>query len=132
MRTHKGWSPLIDPATSVKPESASIFSAISTLERLVTVLGAASAARVLDIDRALVTRALKGKEQLSPEIARRIQDLAYVLARALMYFYPDEVGSWLMGPEPHLGGRVPMMVLALNGPREVVDAIDAIRAGSYA
>jgi len=123
---------MIDPFTSLKPEGETAFSPIGELQRLVTVLGAATAARVLDIDRALISRAVKGSERLSNEVVRRIQDLSYVLARALTYFYPDEIGAWLMGPEPQLGGRVPMMVLALEGPKDVVDAIDAIRAGSFA
>lgn len=77
-------------------------------------------------------RCLKGKERISPAIAERIVDLEYVLDRALRIFYPDEVGPWLSHPEPLLGDAIPLNVLALRGPAQIIAALTRIDAGAFA
>jgi hypothetical protein len=53
-------------------------------------------------------------------------------ARALELMQPDEIGPWLMEPEPFLGGSIPINVLQLSGPVRVIQALEARAAGAFA
>jgi uncharacterized protein (DUF2384 family) len=102
------------------------------LQRLVDTLGNNQAAGLLRVDKSQLSRCLAGKERISADLARRISDLAYILNRALQVMYADEVGPWLVEPEPLLGGSIPLNVLALSGPARLIAALDGIEAGAFA
>jgi len=111
--------------------SAALTDILPTLERIVTAFGTNGAGRVLDVDRAQVTRWMKGAP-VSPEMARRIVALNEVITRALRQFAPSVAALWLMGSEPLLDGARPLDVLALQGSAAVIRALEGIEAGAYA
>lgn len=113
----------------VKPGAAQSFTIEPKLQRLIGALGSNGAADLLGIDRSQLSRFARGKERISQELARRISDVEYVLERALQTMNEDVVGSWLTSPEPLLGERVPLNVLAREGPTPVVNALEALYAG---
>jgi hypothetical protein len=113
----------------LKPCAADAFTTGPKLERLIEALGSNGAADVLGIDRSQLSRCARGKEGISQELARRISDVEYVLDRALQTMNADAIGPWLTAPEPLLRDRVPLNVLAKEGPTPVVNALEAIYAG---
>lgn len=102
------------------------------LGRVVEALGTNAAARLLDADRAQVSRWNAGKESISAEMGRRIVDLHDVLTRILRVFPPEAASLWLGGSEPLLGGARPIDVLVTEGASPVIRAIDGIAQGAYA
>lgn len=124
------WRPDIR-AIEIPEKSKDVLNASHDLRDLVDTLGVTTTAKALGVSKGLISQINAGAT-LTQEVARRASDLRYVLVRALSYFYPDEIGPWLTGPEPLLGGSIPINVLVLKGVQPVVDAIDAIRAGVYA
>jgi len=113
----------------IKPDAAQSFPTEPKLQRLISALGSNGAADLLGIDRSQLSRFARGKERISQELARRISDVEYVLERALQTMNADAIGPWLTSPEPLLGDRVPLNVLAREGPTPVVNALEAIYAG---
>ncbi len=113
----------------LKPRAANAFTTEPKLERLIEALGSNGAADVLGIDRSQLSRCARGKEGISQELARRISDVEYVLERAVQTMNAEAIGPWLTAPEPLLGDRVPLNVLAKEGPTPVVNALEAIYAG---
>lgn len=102
------------------------------LVRVVEALGTNAAARLLDADRAQVSRWNAGKESISVEMGRRIVDLHDVLTRILRVYPPEAASLWLGGSEPLLGGARPIDVLIGEGASSVIRAIDGIAQGAYA
>jgi uncharacterized protein (DUF2384 family) len=102
------------------------------LARVVEALGTNAAARLLDADRAQVSRWTSGKEAIGTEMGRRIVDLHDVLTRILRVYNREAAAMWLVGSEPLLGGARPIDVLAMEGAGPVVRAIDGIAEGAYA
>ncbi|MBI1790736.1 MAG: DUF2384 domain-containing protein [Acidobacteria bacterium] len=102
------------------------------LSRIIDALGTNAAARLLGVDRALVSRWRAGREPVSAEMGRRIVDLHDVLTRILRVFVREAAAMWLVGSEPLLGGARPIDVLASEGAAPVIRAIDGIAAGAYA
>jgi uncharacterized protein (DUF2384 family) len=102
------------------------------LARLTEVLGVRPVAALLGTDASNLSKALAGKRDLSPEIARRALDLDHVLARALQIMEPQVVIDWLEGSEPTFGFARPIDVLALRGSAPVLDVLDRLEAGAYA
>lgn len=102
------------------------------LGRIVEALGTNAAARLLDADRAQVSRCSSGKEKISAEMGRRIVDLHDVLTRILRVYSREAASLWLGGSEPLLGGARPIDVLAAEGASRVIRAIDGIAQGAYA
>jgi uncharacterized protein (DUF2384 family) len=102
------------------------------LARVVDALGTNAVARVLDADRAQVSRWGSNKEAVSAEMARRIVDLHDVLTRILRVYDREAAALWLSGSEPLLGGARPIDVLALRGAAPVIAAIEAISEGAFA
>jgi uncharacterized protein (DUF2384 family) len=102
------------------------------LQRLVDALGTNGASRLLDADRAQVSRWGAGKESISSEMGRRIVDLHDILTRILRVYEPQAAAMWLLGSEPLLGGARPIDVLALEGAAPVIRAIDGLSAGVFA
>jgi len=101
------------------------------LARLVEALGTNAAARLLDADRAQVSRWGSGQEPVSAEMGRRIVDLHDILTRIVRVFEPEAAAMWLTGSEPLLGGARPIDVLVLEGAAPVIRAIDGVMQGAY-
>ena len=102
------------------------------LERLARSLGVRPLAALLDTDPSNLAKALGGKRELSPEIARRALDLEHVLARALQIMEPPTVLAWLEGVEPTFGFARPVDILAQRGSAPLLKILDRIEAGAYA
>lgn len=102
------------------------------LEHLTAILGVRPLAALLDTDPSNLSKAVAGKRDLSPEIARRVLDLDHVLARALQVMKPEVVVDWLEGTEPTFGFARPIDVLAIRGSAPLLNILDRLEAGSYA
>lgn len=123
------------PSASVirlRPAADGLVDVGPQLARLIDALGTNAAARLLDVDRAQVSRWANGKEAVSMEPARRIVDLHDVLTRILRVYPREAAAMWLTGSEPLLGGARPMDVVAMEGAAPVIRAIDGIAQGAYA
>jgi uncharacterized protein (DUF2384 family) len=116
----------------LKPSAAALADVSPLLARVVEALGTNAAARLLDADRAQVSRWTSGKEAIGAEMGRRIVDLHDVLTRILRVYNREAAAMWLVGSEPLLGGARPIDVLAMEGAGPVVRAIDGIAEGAYA
>ena len=114
--------PAADCLTDVRP----------LLGRIVEAVGTNAAARLLDADRAQVSRWGARGEPISAEMGRRIVDLHDILTRILRVYSRAAAAMWLGGSEPLLGGARPIDVLAREGASPVIRAIDGISQGAYA
>src|SRR3954447_13164958 len=130
-RHTRPWTP---SATSIflRPAADGLTDVRPLLTRIVEALGTNAAARVLDADRAQVSRWGAGTEPVSAEMGRRIVDLHDVLTRILRVYSRPAASVWLLGSEPLLGGARPIDVLATEGASPVIRAIDGISQGAYA
>lgn len=115
----------------LKPKTVGDF-AMPKLMRIVKSLTLSAAAEFLGVDRSQLSRCVKGKEAIGPELARRIANVDFFLDRASHLLWPDEIGPWLTSPEPLLGGSVPLNVLILSGAAQVVGALEARVGGAFA
>lgn len=114
--------PAADGLTDVRP----------LLARIVEAVGTNAAARLLDTDRAQVSRWGVRGEAISAEMGRRIIDLHDILTRILRVYSRAAAAMWLVGSEPLLGGARPIDVLAQQGASPVIRAIDGISQGAFA
>lgn len=117
---------------TLSPNAGAGYSAEGPVTRVVDALGNNVVAEILGVARSQPSRWRSGKERPSPESRKRISDLDHVLDRLLLELHPDQVGLWLTGPNPHLGGARPIDVLELRGAAAVLPAIDALAAGAFA
>jgi uncharacterized protein (DUF2384 family) len=126
--------PWVPSATTIvlRPSADALNDVRPLLARIVEALGTKAAARVLDADRAQVSRWGAGTEAVSAEMGRRIVDLHDILTRILRVYSRSAASLWLMGSEPLLGGARPIDVLAIEGASSVIRAIDGISQGAYA
>ena len=127
----RSWSPQLT-VVELKPKAQSLSDVSPLLARVVEALGTNAAARLLDADRAQVSRWGSGTEAIGQEMGRRIVDLHDVLTRILRVYGPETAAMWLAGSEPLLGGARPIDVLASEGAAPVIRAIDGISQGVYA
>jgi uncharacterized protein (DUF2384 family) len=116
----------------LRPAADALADVRPLLARIVEALGTNAVGRLLDADRAQVSRWGSGKESVGMEMARRIVDLHDVLTRILRVYNREAAAMWLSGSEPLLGGARPIDVLALEGAAPVIGAIEAIAEGAYA
>lgn len=130
-RTARHWEPAAERIV-FRPAAATLVDVRPLLARIVTALGTNRAGRLLDADRAQVSRWTAGTEQISAEMGRRIVDLHDILTRVLRIYTPAAAALWLAGSEPLLGGARPIDVLALEGAVPVIRAIEGISQGAYA
>ena len=88
-------------------------------------------AALLDVSPAQVTRWIKGKG-IDDVNADRVDALEIVMSQLLRLYTPEVAAMWLRGLNPHLRDRRPIDLIRRGRAREVLDAIQADRAGSYA
>lgn len=120
-------------ATERSSRRANLNQTQERTEFLINTLGSGAAlAGLLGVNRSQPTQWRKGAESPSPEVGRGLLDLDYVVARASMLWPTDSVVAWLQGQNAFLEGARPIDVLRARGSRDVIDALDAELAGSYA
>jgi transcriptional regulator with XRE-family HTH domain len=91
----------------------------------------ARVAEALGVSRSRVSRWLR-TEQPDPENRRKLEGLEFVLSRLLQIYHPDTALDWLLGMNPFLREARPIDHIAGGRITEVLRAIDAEEAGSYA
>jgi uncharacterized protein (DUF2384 family) len=92
---------------------------------------AAALADLLGVSRSRVTRWLRGAG-LDPMNAERVELLELVWANLLRLYEPEAARAWLVGLNPNLGDRRPIDLVRRGRSRELIEAISAERAGSFA
>lgn len=103
------------------------------VESVIESLGSATLlAELLHVHKSQPTQWRHGRETPSTLLQQRILDLDHVMAAAQLVWEREVALEWLRSPNSHLDGAVPMDVLELRGPAEVLDARDAVLSGAYA
>src|SRR5919201_6570162 len=88
-------------------------------------------ADLLGVSRSRVTRWLKG-EGIDPLNAERVDLLELVWANLLRLYEPEAAREWLLGMNPQLGDRRPIDLVRAGHAEELMRAIRAERADSFA
>jgi hypothetical protein len=88
-------------------------------------------AELLDVSPAQVTRWRRG-QGIDEVNAQRVDLLELVMSQLLRLYSPEAAELWLVGLNPHLGDRRPIDLVRRGRSRELIDAIAAERAGSFA
>ena len=91
----------------------------------------AQLAEALGVNRAQITRWLRGAG-IDPQNAEKIDVLELVVSNLLRLYEPDAARAWLFGLNPHLRNRRPIDLVRAGKAEELLAAIRAERAGSYA
>jgi uncharacterized protein (DUF2384 family) len=131
VRVPRRWKPAADRIV-LRPSADALGDLVLLLGRTLEALGTNAAARLLDVDRAQVSRWKARTESISPEMGSRIVNLHDVLTRILRVLDREAAELWLVGSEPLLGGARPIDVLAIEGAAPVIRCIDGIAQGAYA
>ena len=92
---------------------------------------AAKLADMLGVSRSRVTRWLRGAG-IDPENAERVDLLELVWSNVLRLYEKETALAWLFGLNPHLGDRRPIDLVREGKIEELMRAIRAERAGSFA
>src|SRR5919206_1919973 len=92
---------------------------------------AARLADMLGVSRAQVSRWLRGAG-IDPLNAERVDLLELVWSNLLRLYDPETARSWLFGLNPTLGDRRPIDLIRSGRAEELMRAIRAERADSYA
>ena len=93
-----------------------------------------SAARLADllrVNRSQITRWLRGAD-IDPLNAEKIDLLALVWANLLRIYQPDAARAWLLGVNPVLGDRRPIDLIRTARTEQLMRAIRAERADTFA
>lgn len=93
--------------------------------------GRAQVARTLGVHRSRITRWLED-EQPDAANLRKVESFEFVLARLLKVYPRDSALKWLSGINAHLGDRRPIDLLLAGRVSQVIGAVDAEDAGSFA
>jgi uncharacterized protein (DUF2384 family) len=88
-------------------------------------------ADLLGVHRSQVTRWLRGAG-IDPLNAERIDLLELVWGNLLRLYEPAAARAWLFGLNPHLGDRRPIDLIRAGRTEELMRAIRAERAESFA
>jgi uncharacterized protein (DUF2384 family) len=88
-------------------------------------------AELLGVSPAQITRWRRG-QGIDDINAERVDLLELVMANLMRVYPVDAVERWLRGVNPHLGDRRPIDLVRGGDARELLDAIAAERAGSFA
>jgi hypothetical protein len=91
----------------------------------------AKLAELLGVNRSQVTRWLRG-EGVDAVNAEKIELLEMVWSSLLRLYDPPTARAWLLGLNPHLGDRRPIDLIRRGRIEELMKAIRAERAGSFA
>lgn len=91
----------------------------------------AELADALGVSRSQITRWLRGAG-IDPLNAEKIDLLELVLSNLLRLYAPEVARAWLFGLNPHLGDRRPIDMIRMGKVEELLRAIRAERAGSFA
>lgn len=92
---------------------------------------AAKIADLLGVNRSQVTRWLQGAG-IDPLNAEKVDLLELVWASLLRLYEREAALDWLLGLNPHLGDRRPIDLIRAGKVEELMRAIRAERAGSFA
>lgn len=127
---------IVPPKVEVQGISArrlAKFAAVEPrLDKLATALGVPLLATLVNARQDDLSRIIAGLKPVPPEIAKRVVDLDYLLARALQIFGDAQVViDWLDGIEPAFGYAKPIVMLAKKGAAPLLDVLDIIEAGAY-
>lgn len=88
-------------------------------------------AEALGVSPAQVGRWIRG-QGIDPQNAERVDLLELVMASLLRVYPPGASERWLFGVNPHLGDRRPIDLVRRGRAQELLSAIAAERAGSFA
>lgn len=88
-------------------------------------------AELLDVSPAQVTRWIQGRG-IDDLNADRVDLLELVMSQLLRLYTPDVAAAWLRGMNPHLRDARPIDLIRRGRTRELLDAVAAARAGSFA
>jgi uncharacterized protein (DUF2384 family) len=88
-------------------------------------------AELLGVSPAQITRWRQGKG-IDDLNAERVDLLELVMSQLLRVYPAEAAERWLVGSNPHLGDRRPIDLIRRGRSRELIDAIAAERAGSFA
>ena len=91
----------------------------------------AELAALLGVSRSQVTRWLKGAG-IDPLNAEKIDLLELVVSNLRRLYTPEVARAWLFGFNPQLGNRRPIDLARAGKVEELLRAIRAERAGSFA
>ncbi len=91
----------------------------------------ARVARALGVSPSRVSRWLRTEEP-EAENRRKLEGVEFVLSRLLGLYRRETAIAWLQGINPQLGDRRPIDLLAAGRITDVLAAIDADEAESYA
>jgi transcriptional regulator with XRE-family HTH domain len=91
----------------------------------------AELAQALGVNRSQITRWLRGAG-IDPLNAEKIDTLELVIANLLRLYEPEVARAWLFGLNQHLGDRRPIDLVRRGKVEELLSAIRAERAGSFA
>jgi uncharacterized protein (DUF2384 family) len=90
------------------------------------------AAEYLGVARSQPGKWLAGEERPNPRARRLIQDFDYVWGRLTDERSQEVAELWLNSPNAFLSGATPISWMRSRGAEDVVGAIDAEEAGSFA
>jgi len=123
----------VRPGPATPPPRVEVPLASERAQFLIQVFGgAAELSRILGVSRSQPARWSKGQEQPSPDSARELLDLDHVVSRALLLWPARVAVDWLKSNNSYLEGARPVDVLRSRGSSEVIDALDAAAAGTFA
>ncbi len=88
-------------------------------------------AELLDVSPAQIGRWIRG-QGIDPENAERVEVLEAAMTQLLRVYDPETADAWLHGTNPFLRNRRPIDVVRAGRLDEVLGAIQAARAGSFA
>ena len=91
----------------------------------------AALAELLGVSRSQVTRWLQGAG-IDPLNAERVDLLELVWSSLLRVYQPEAARAWLLGMNPYLGDRRPVDLVRAGKAEELMAAIRAERADSFA
>ena len=91
----------------------------------------AARAEILGVSRSRVTRWLQGAG-IDPLNAEKVDLLELVWGNLLRIYEPEAARAWLFGLNPNLGDRRPIELVRTGKTEELMRAIRAERADSFA
>ena len=91
----------------------------------------AAVADLLGVSRSRITRWLRG-EGIDALNAEKVDLLELVWANLLRLYEPEAARAWLLGLNPNLGDRRPIDLVRAGKTEELMRAIRAERADSFA